>query len=229
MNGLYLIAMGLHSQRSEQARRRKEPLGHIKLSLDDLERLISDWQNNCESITISIGDGMVADYVDDLADLSKADLGHLVIHTVNPTYAISLRRTRAEVTYIDDSSGGVLLSAIKYSLRPFKIKTPYYRLRVFWAWIYMLVLIVAGLLDYRFGSTPPKPPAGAPPQLPPPPPPVFSIPLFMIALFTLILLTAWFIYAYSRLDSQTSTRITTKKAKALEGIVLISDEPIEDE
>lgn len=221
--------MGLHSQRSDHPRRRKEPLGHIKLSLDDLDRLISDWEANCESVTISIGDGLVADYVDDLADLSKADLSNLVIHTVNPSFAISLRRTRAEVSYIEDGSGGVLLSAIKYSLRPFRIKTPYYRLRVFWAWIYTLLLTIAGLIDYRFAPEPPKPPAGAPPQLPPPPPPVFSTPLFIICLITVMLLTAWFIYAYMRLDSQTSTRITNKKAKALEGIVIIDDQPIEDE
>ena len=44
-----------------------------------------------------------------------------------------------------------------------------------------------------------------------------------------MLLAAWFIYSYSKLDAQSSTRITRKKAKALEGVVIIDDEPIVDE
>jgi len=226
---LYLISVGLHSSRSDQPRRHRESLGHIKLSLEDLERLISQWESVCESITISIGDGLVADYVDDLEDLSKEDLANLVIRTEGPSVSVSLRRNRAEITYIDDPSAGVLHSTIKYSLRPFRIKTPYYRLRVFWAWVYMLGLMVIGFIDYRVHSTPPKPPIPAPSAPPPPPPPPFSTSLFIIALVTLILLTAWFIYSYSKLDSQSSTRITRKKAKPLEGILMISDEPIENE
>ena len=231
MDGLYGTAMGLHKERTGQPKRHRESFGHLKLSLEDLDLLIHQWSTVCDSLTISIGDGVIADYVDDLKDLSKADLAHLVIRTSEPNVAISLRHNRAEITYADDASAGVLHSTIKYSLRPFKIKTPYYRLRVFWAWVYTMALVILGFIDYRIGSTPPKPltppPAGAP--LPPPPPPPFPHFFIDIGLFTLMLLAAWFIYSYSKLDAQSSTRITRKKAKALEGVVIIDDEPIVDE
>ena len=234
--------MGLHSQRVDNPRRRREPLGHLKLSLEDLHRLVDEWEAHCESVTISIGDGVVADFVEDLADVSKSDLSNLVIHTVNPTYTISLRRNRAEVAYLGHGEG-VLLSAIKYSLRPFRIKTPYYRLRVFWAWVYIIALMIVVFIDYQFHSAPPKPPALTPPpaDAPPPPPPLFSTTLFIASLITLILLTAWFIYSYSKLDRQTSTRITTSSRRTLKGldrrynsetiedVVIIDEDPIADE
>jgi hypothetical protein len=210
------------------------------MSLEDLDHLIAQWESVCGSATISIGDGVIADFVDDLEELSNEELSHLVIRTENPIVTISLRRNRAEIAYMDDANAGVLLSTIKYSLRPYKIKTPYFRLRVFWAWIYMLGLMVIGLVDFILHSNPaklPHPPAFMPPMNllpsgpppPPPAPPLFSTPLFIIALITLILLTAWFIYSYSKLDAQSSTRLTRKRAKALEGVVIISDEPIENE
>ena len=223
--------MGLHKERAGQPKRHRESLGHLKLSLEDLARLVDQWSTLCDSLTISIGDGVVADYVDDLQVLSKADLAHLVIRTSEPNVAISLRDNRAEINYADDASAGVLHSTIKYSLRPYKIKTPYYRLRVFWAWLYTMVLVILGFVEYRFGSTPPKPlttpPTGAP--LPPPPPPPFPHFLIDIGLFTLMLLAAWFIYSYSKLDAQSSTRITRKKAKAHDAVHIIDDEPIVDE
>ena len=223
--------MGLHANRSGQPRRHRESLGHIKLSLQDLDRLVDQWSSVCESITISIGDGITADTVDDLEDLSPQDLSHLVIRTSDPAVAVSLRRNRAEINYIDEPNTGILYSTIKYSLRPYKIKTPYYRLRVFWAWMYVIGLVVLGFIDYRFTTNPPKflapPPSGQP--LPPPPRAPFPYLYLDVGLFTLILLAAWFIYAYSKLDSQSSTRITRKKAKPLEGILITNDEPIADE
>jgi hypothetical protein len=108
----------------------------------------------------------------------------------------------------------------------------------------MIGLLVVGLVDNQLHSHPPKPPAlaGATNQpLPLPPPPPFSTTLFIASLITLILLTAWFIYSYSRLDRQSSTRITKSSERTLKGLdrrydseilegeVIVDDDPIAEE
>jgi len=54
---------------------------------------------------------------------------HLVIRTEEPATAISLKFNKAELAYIDDPQTAATINTIKSSLKPFKIATPFYRLR----------------------------------------------------------------------------------------------------
>jgi len=121
--------MGLHSKRYDITRRARYPLGHIRMSVEDLGRLISRWETICGSVTIGIGDGVVADYADDLYEATKYEVDHLVIRTEEPATAISLKFNKAELAYIDDPQTAATINTIKSSLKPFKIATPFYRLR----------------------------------------------------------------------------------------------------
>ena len=194
------------------------------MKIEDLDLLIERWDAVCGSVTISIGDGVTADYAEDLHEVSKAELDHLVIRTEEPAGAISLRSNKAEFTYLEDPRYAATINTIKQSLKPFKIKTPYYRLKVFWAWLYVLVIMIAMFVDYKFHGFHSPPPLPPPPQVsiplavPPPPPitpppPPFSTSLLVISLVTLILLTAWFIYSYTKIDALSSTRIIRKLPK----------------
>ena len=207
--------MGLHSKRYDITRRARYSLGHVKISVEDLGRLISRWETICGSVTIGIGDGVVADFADDLYDATKYEVDHLVIRTEDPATAISLKFNKAEVAYIDDPQTAATINIIKNSLKPFKIITPFYRLRSFWAWIYVLFITIAFFLDYHFHGfqTPPAPlPSanGAPPPPLPPLPPPFPGSVLIVLLVTLMLLSGWFIYAYQKLDSTTSARLVRK-------------------
>jgi len=211
--------MGLHSKRHDITRRARYSLGHIRMSVEDLGRLIDRWETICGSVTISIGDGVVADFADDLYEATKYEVDHLVIRTEEPATAISLKFNKAELAYIDDPQTTATINTIKSSLKPFKIAIPFYRLRAFWAWIYVLFITVAFFLDYHFHGfqKAPLPPAttnGAPPPPLPPLPPPFPGSVLIVLLVTLILLSGWFIYAYQKLDSTTSARIVRKSRKA---------------
>ena len=61
------------------------------MKVDDLDPLIRRWESVCGSVTISIGDGMTADYADDLYEGSKFEVDHLVIRTEDPSITITLR------------------------------------------------------------------------------------------------------------------------------------------
>jgi len=211
--------MGLHSKRHDITRRARYSLGHIRMSVEDLGRLIDRWETICGSVTIGIGDGVVADFADDLYEATKYEVDHLVIRTEEPATAISLKFNKAEVAYIDDPQTAAIINTIKSSLKPFKIATPFYRLRSFWAWIYVLLITIAFFIDYHFHGfqkmlVPPAPVNGAPPPPLPPLPPPFPGSVFIVLLVTLILFSGWFIYAYQKLDSTTSARIVRKSRKA---------------
>lgn len=211
--------MGLHSKRHDITRRARYSLGHIKMTVEDLDRLINRWETICGSVTIGIGDGTTADYADDLYEATKYEVDHLVIRTEDPPAAIALRYNKAEIAYLDDPQSAATINTIKNSLKPFKIATPFYRLRAFWAWIYVLFITIAFFLDYHYhgfqSSTPPPPPSGqgAPPPLPPMPPP-FPGAVLIVLLVTMILLSGWFIYAYGKLDAASSARILRKSRRA---------------
>ena len=206
--------MGLHSKRPEM-RRVRQSLGHVRMKVEDLDHLINRWEAICGSVTIGIGDGVTADNADDLYEATKYEVDHLVVRTEDPSVTISLRANKAEIAYIDDPKSEAVIHAIKNSLKSFKISTPFYRLRVFWAWIYLLFIMVAMFVDYKFHgfqSAPAKPAlaAGQAPPPPPPMPPPFPGSVLIVLLVTLILLTGWFIYSYGKLDSESSTRIVRK-------------------
>ena len=63
--------MAIHSQQKDHLRRRRESLGHLKLHLDDLAELVDEWERWCSSVTISVGDGVTADVVEDLVDATN--------------------------------------------------------------------------------------------------------------------------------------------------------------
>ncbi len=208
--------MPLHSARSGHTRRHRESLGHLRLSLEDLDEIVERWQRLCSSVTITVGDGLTADYVEDLYEVSNDELSNLMIRAENPTVSVMFKHNRAEISYSDEPEDRVTISTIRQSLKAHKIRTPFYRLKIFWAWIYAFVIMGAIFADDRLqGSQRPPPPllkslGQLPPPPPPPPPPPFSTTILMVTLLTFILITAWFIHAYTKLDAQSSTRIKRK-------------------
>ena len=207
--------MPLHSARSGHTRRHRESLGHVRMSLTDLEEIVERWEKLCGEVTITVGDGLTADYVEDLYEISKDELSNLTIRTEEPTVTVSLKHNRAEISYSDEPEDRVAISSIRQSLKAFRIRTPFYRLKIFWGWIYALLIMAGIFADDRLqGMQKPPPPQNGAPFLfqppPPPPPPPFSTTILIITLFTFILVTAWFIYSYNKLDEQSSTRITRK-------------------
>jgi hypothetical protein len=89
-----------------------------------------------------VGDGVNADYVEDLLDATRFEMSHLSILTENPTVSIALRRHKAELSYIANPADTAIIDNIRNSLAPFKLLTPFYRLRSFW-WLLYLILIIA--------------------------------------------------------------------------------------
>ena len=146
--------MAIHSDRVDHLKRRRESLGHVKLSLSNLSDLVDEWESFCDSVTISVGDGMTADFVEDLEFVTKSERSHLAIQTENPTATILLRRYKAELSYIQHPEEYEAINNIRLSLRHYKIRLPFYRLRTFWWWIYItlgtaLVLVIRGINNWN--------------------------------------------------------------------------------
>ena len=174
---------------NDPTKRRHESLGHLKLDLDQLADLVQTWERLCGAITISVGDGIVADYVEDLDGATKSEIAHLVIQTEDPSIAISLRRHRADLSYVYNIQDLTRLGFIRQSLRPYKIHTPYYRLRSFWWLLYltaavMLVLAFRSLHHWRDPFWP-----------------------LFLPLSSMAILVLWFSYSFMQLHKRSSTRI----------------------
>lgn len=197
--------MAIHSKKDENLRRRRESLGHVKLHLDDLERLVEEWERWSSSLTISVGDGVTADFVEDLANATKAEMTQLVVKTENPSVTISLRRHKAEFSYLSTSQDLPIINNFRTSINPYKLRTPYYRLRSFWWVVYLLlstttVMAVAKVDNWNAPVWPLFLPYGA-----------------------LVFLLFWFLYSFGRMRGGSSTRIVRgkkvspgwQKAKAL--------------
>jgi hypothetical protein len=185
--------VAIHSHQKDHLRRRRESLGHLKLHLDDLVDLVEEWEHWCGSVTISVGDGVTADLVEDLVDATKFEISHLVIQTEDPTVAISLRRHKAELSYISDAQDLTTINNFRASLKPFKLHTPYYRLRSFWWLVYLLftsttVLTVALVNDWQTPFWP------------------LAIPYSAMAI-----LLVYFFYSYGKMRRRSSTRILRGK------------------
>ena len=185
--------MAIHSQQKDHLRRRRESLGHLKLHLDDLAELVDEWERWCSSVAISVGDGVTADEVEDLVDATNFEMSHLVIQTENPTVALSLRRHKAELSYIVDAQDQTTIANFRASLKPYRLHTPYYRLRSFWWVVYLLftsttVLTVALVNNWQ---TP-------------------FWPLFFpyVAMGILIV---YFLYSYGKMRKRSSTRVIRGK------------------
>lgn len=212
----YFPQMALHPKRSGHSKRHRETLGHIRMNVDQLDNLIESWSLLCESITISVGDGITADFVEDLNEISSEELANLVIRTEEPNTAISLRDSRAELSYSDDPRDESAVTSVRQSLQAFRIRPPFYRLRIFWAWIYSFVITLAVFIDFGIqGSRRPPFPRVSTAYLlpPPPPPPPFLAVIPIVTLVTFISLAVWFIYSYKKLASQSSTRIIRKRSR----------------
>ena len=185
--------MAIHSEKKDHLRRRRESLGHLKLHLDDLAGLVEEWERWCSSVTISVGDGVNADFVEDLADATKFEMSHLVIQTENPSVHIALRRHKAELSYIANPNEATTISNFRSSLKPFKLMTPFYRLRSFWWLLYLIfasttVLVVAKVNDWQ-----------AP-----------FWPLFL-PYAAMGILFFWFVYSFNKMRHRSSTRILRGK------------------
>jgi len=197
--------MAIHSEKKEHLRRRRESLGHLKLHLDDLSSLVDEWERWCSSIVISVGDGVNADFVEDLVDATKFEMSHLVIQTENPSVSIALRRHKAELSYIANPADMAIIDNIRSSLRPFRLITPFYRLRSFWWLLYLIVASTTVLVVARLNHW----------QAP-------FWPLF-IPYSAMAVLFFWFIYSFGKMRRRSSTRVLRgkktspnwRKAKAL--------------
>ena len=208
--------MALHSKRSGPPRRHHESLGHLKIDIEELDEMLDRWSLLCDSITISVGDEVNVDFVEDLKVVSGEELSNLLIRTEEPTTVITLRESRAEFSYSDEPGDKVAVDGIRESLKPYKIRTPYYRLRAFWAWVYGLIITVAAFVAFGVQGEhrPPMPRVSTAYLLPPPPPPLppaFSVAILAVTGATFIMLTAWFIFSLQKLAAQSSARITRKK------------------
>ena len=186
------------------------------MDIGQLDEMLDRWSLLCDSITISVGDEVNVDFVEDLKVVSGEDLSNLLIRTEEPTTVITLRESRAEFSYSDEPGDKVAVDGIRDSLQLYKIRTPYYRLRAFWAWVYGLIITVSAFVVFGIQGAhqPPMPRVSAaylPPPPPPPLPPAFSVAILVVTGATFILLTAWFIYSLQKLSAQSSTRITRKK------------------
>lgn len=186
------------------------------MDIRQLDEMLDRWSLLCDSITISVGDEVNVDFVEDLKVVSGEDLSNLLIRTEEPTTVITLRESRAEFSYSDEPRDQVAVDGIRDSLKLYKIRTPYYRLRAFWAWVYGLIITVAAFVAFAIQGAhqPPMPRVSTAYLLPPPPPPLppaFSVAILAVTGATFILLTAWFIYSLQKLTAQSSTRITRKK------------------
>ena len=189
--------MAIHSDRADHLKRRRESLGHVKLSLSNLSELVEEWESFCESVTISVGDGMTADFVEDLEFVTKSERSHLAIQTENPTATILLRRYKAELSYIQHPEEFESINNIRLSLQQFKIKLPFYRLRTFWWWIYItlgtaIVLLIRGLNNWNDPIWP------------------FTLPFIGIAI-----LTFWLIYSIQKMSTRSSTRLVGNSSRFL--------------
>jgi len=197
--------MAIHSEKKEHLRRRRESLGHIKLHLDDLSALVDEWERWCGSVTISVGDGVNADFVEDLVDATKFEMSHLSILTENPTVTIALRRHKAELSYIANPADAAIIDNIRSSLTPFKLLTPFYRLRSFWWLLYLIIASTTVLVVGQHNN--------------------WKTPLWPLFLpfGAMAILVCWFIYSFSRMRRRSSARVLRgkkispnwRKAKAL--------------
>jgi hypothetical protein len=211
--------MALHPKRSGPPRRHHESLGHLKMDIGQLDEMLDRWSLLCDSITISVGGEVSVDFVEDLKVVSGEDLSNLLVRTEEPTTVITLCESRAEFSYSDQPGDKFAVDGIRDSLMLCKIRTPYYRLWAFWAWVYGLIITVAAFVAFGIQGTyqPPMPRVSRAYLLPPPPPPippippVFSLMILAVTGATFILLTVWFIYSLEKLTTQSSTRITRKK------------------
>lgn len=185
--------MAIHSKKDEHLRRHRESLGHVKLHLNDLEQLVEDWEGWCSTLTISVGDGVTADFVEDLVDATKSEMTHLVVRTENPSVTISLRRHMAEFSYLSSSQDSPVINNFRASIKPYKLRTPYYRLRSFWWVVYLLlststVLAVAKVDNWNA--------------------PVWPL---LLPYGVLVFLIFWFFYSFGKMRSRSSTRIMRGK------------------
>ena len=191
--------MAIHSDRVDHLKRRRESLGHVKLSLSNLSDLVDEWESFCDSVTISVGDGMTADFVEDLEFVTKSERSHLAIQTENPTATILLRRYKAELSYIQHPKEYEAINNIRLSLRHYKIRLPFYRLRTFWWWIYItlgtaLVLVIRGINNWNDPLWP------------------FTLPFIGIAI-----LTFWLAYSLQVMSQKSSTRLVSNSSRTLLG------------
>ena len=191
--------MAIHSDRVDHLKRRRESLGHVKLSLSNLSDLVDEWESFCDSVTISVGDGMTADFVEDLEFVTKSERSHLAIQTENPTATILLRRYKAELSYIQHPEEYEAINNIRLSLRHYKIRLPFYRLRTFWWWIYItlgtaLVLVIRGINNWNDPLWP------------------FTLPFIGIAI-----LTFWLAYSLQVMSQKSSTRLVSNSSRTLLG------------
>lgn len=189
--------MAIHSDRTDHLRRRRESLGHMKLSLGDLSERVEEWSALCQSVTISVGDGMTADSVEDLEYVTRSERSHLAIQTENPTTTILLRRHKAELSYIQHPEEFETINNIRLSLQRHKIKLPFYRLRTFWWWIYIsvgtaLVLVVRSANNWNDPLWP-----------------------FMLPLVGVVILTFWLVYSIQRMSKRSSTRLVVNKYRRI--------------
>ena len=188
--------MAIHSDRVDHLKRRRESLG---LSLSNLSDLVDEWESFCDSVTISVGDGMTADFVEDLEFVTKSERSHLAIQTENPTATILLRRYKAELSYIQHPEEYEAINNIRLSLRHYKIRLPFYRLRTFWWWIYItlgtaLVLVIRGINNWNDPLWP------------------FTLPFIGIAI-----LTFWLAYSLQVMSQKSSTRLVSNSSRTLLG------------
>ena len=120
-------------------------------------------------------------------------MSHLVIQTEDPSVSIALRRHKAELSYIANPADAVVINNIRSSLQPFKLLTPFYRLRSFWWLLYLIIASTTVLVDARINHW----------QAP-------FWPLFL-PFSAMGILVFWFMYSFGRMRQRSSTRVLRGK------------------
>jgi hypothetical protein len=136
-----------------------------------------------------LGDGLTADSVADLKYAKKSELAHLVIYTEDPSVVVFFHKNKAELSYYQYANEISTINDIRMSLRHYKIVTPFYRLRGFWWWIYLLGA-TGGILTVRAINE-------------------WTDPLwpYIFPVVALAVLTVWLVIAIYNLRKHSSTRI----------------------
>lgn len=181
--------MAIHPKKHDTFRRRHESLGHVRISLEELEDLVDGWSHWCDAITISLGDGLTADTISDLKYAKRSEIAHLAIHTEEPSATVLLHKHKAELSYSQNSPDLSAVNDIRLSLKPYRILTPFYRLRGFWWWLY-LAAATSWIMYIRDSHS-------------------WALPFWPLyfPLSSVLILGVWNIYAINRLRHRSSTRI----------------------
>jgi hypothetical protein len=120
-----------------------EPLGYLRLHLNELESLLVDWGSKCESTELVAGEE-IADNAQDLSNVDNKQLANVAVKLKNPHVTVTLHKHWANIGYFHDDASVVLAHHDGNSLQPYKRRRPYFRQYGFWLMLVTAILAVKG-------------------------------------------------------------------------------------